>query len=53
MYRLYNEIKVSMGFIIPSDVFARLINAIGCHRLINAIETVPRYITGLYDDNLL
>ena len=36
MYRLYTEVKVSMGFIIPSDEVARLINA---------IETVPRYIT--------
>ena len=26
--RLYTEVKVSMGFIIPSDEVARLINAI-------------------------
>ena len=41
MYRLYTEVKVSMGFIIPSDEVARLINA---------IETVPRYITDLYHE---
>ena len=40
-YRLYTEVKVSMGFIIPSDEVARLINA---------METVLRYITGLYHD---
>ena len=33
MYRLFNEVKVSMGFIIPSDEVARLISG---------IETVPR-----------
>ena len=36
MYRLYTEVKVSMGCIIPSDEVARLINA---------METVSRYIT--------
>ena len=41
MYRLYTEVKVSMGFIIPSDEVARLINA---------IETVLRYITDLYHE---
>ena len=41
MYRLYTKVKVSMGFIIPSDEVARLINA---------IETVPRYITDLYHE---
>ena len=41
MYRLYTKVKVSMGFIIPSDEVVRLINA---------METVPRYITGLYHD---
>ena len=41
MYRLYTEVKVSMGFITPSDEVARLINA---------IETVPRYITDLYHE---
>ena len=39
MYRLYTEEKVSMGFIIPSDKVARLINL---------IETVPRCLAGFY-----
>ena len=38
-YRLYTEEKVSMGFIIPSDEVARLINP---------IETVPRCLAGFY-----
>ena len=32
-YRLFNEVKVSMGFIIPRDEVMRLING---------IETIPR-----------
>ena len=43
MYRLNTEVKVFMGFIIPSDAVARLINA---------IETVPRCLTGFYHDTL-
>ena len=43
MYRLNTEVKVFIGFIIPSDVVARLINA---------IETVPRCLTGFYHDTL-
>ena len=39
MYRLYTEVKVYMGFIIPSDKVARLING---------IETVPRCLAGFY-----
>ncbi len=39
MYRLNTEVKVSMAFIIPSDVVARLINS---------IVTVPRCLTGFY-----
>ena len=38
-YRLYTKVKVSMGVIIPSNEVARLINA---------IETVPRFITYFY-----
>ena len=38
-HRLYNEVKVSMEFIILSDEVARLINA---------IETVPRFIMYFY-----
>ena len=41
-YRLYTEVKVSIGFIILSDEVARLINA---------MKTVPRYLTGLYHDH--
>ena len=39
MYRLYTEVKVSMGFINQVTIVARLINA---------IETVPRCITHFY-----
>ena len=39
MYRLYTEVKISMGFIILSDEVARLINA---------IETVLRFVTYFY-----
>ena len=42
MYRLYTEVKVSMGFMIPSDEVARLINA---------MKTVLRYLTDLYHDH--
>ena len=38
-YRLYTKEKVSMGFIIPSNDVARLINP---------IETVPRCLTVFY-----
>ena len=44
MYRLYTEVKVSMGFIIPSDEVARLINV---------IETVPRCLIGFYHETSL
>ena len=43
MYRLNTRVKVFMGFIIPSDAVAKLINA---------IETVPRCLTGFYHDTL-
>ena len=42
-YRLNTEVKVFMGFIIPSDAVARLINA---------TETVPRCLTGFNHDTL-
>ena len=38
-YRLYTEVKVSMGFINRATIVARLINA---------IEIVPRCITHFY-----
>ena len=42
MYRLYTEVKVSMGFINRATIVTRLINA---------IETVPRRITYFYHAN--
>ena len=42
LYRLYTKVKVSLGFIIPSDEVTRLINA---------MKTIPRYLTGLYHDH--
>ena len=41
---LFTEVEVSMGFIILSNEL---------QRLINAIETVPRYKTSFYYETLL
>ena len=43
-YRLYTKEKVSMGFIIPSNEVAMLINP---------IETIPRCLAGFYHVKLL